>query len=356
MEKDPLTITITPGTVLTAIAIGLLVWLLFYLKGLVLIVLTAVVLSSAMEPGALWFTKRRWPRVLAVGTVYFIVFGILFGVAYLFFPPLLEETRGFVSSLPRYLDTLNIGGLVSGNFSSVTAAAAPGSSITDALFQLQNIFTPTGEGAFRALSGIFGGVVSFVLIVVLSFYFAVQETGVDDFLRIVLPIKHQEYALGLWKRSHQKIGLWMQGQLILSCIMGIFAFLWLSILGIQFSLVLAFVAALAELIPVFGPIIAGVTAVAVALSTEPTSTVLLVAGGYLVLHELEANLIYPLVVKKVVGVPPLLVILALFAGGELAGFLGILLSVPIAATIQEFVSDVQKGKERELARLKAREE
>ncbi|MDO8523649.1 MAG: AI-2E family transporter, partial [bacterium] len=138
--------------------------------------------------------------------------------------------------------------------------------------------------------------------------------------------------------------------------MGIFAFLWLTILGVKFSLVLAFVAAVAELMPIFGPIIAGVTAVIVTAATEPTSTVLLVAGGYLVLHELEANLIYPLVVKKVIGVPPLLVILALFAGAELAGFLGILLSVPIAATIQEFVSDIQKEKARELARLKREEQ
>ena len=168
----------------------------------------------------------------------------------------------------------------------------------------------------------------------------------------MIPLEHQAYAINLWKRSHHKIGLWIQGQLILSCIMGVFAFLWLTILQIPFAIVLAFVAAIAEFIPVFGPLIAGTVAVAVAASSEPTSVVLLVAGGFVVLHELEANLIYPLVVKKVVGVPPLLVILALFAGGELAGFLGIILSVPIAGTIQEFVGDIRKKNERELARAK----
>jgi predicted PurR-regulated permease PerM len=352
MEKRPLSITITPGTVLTAIIIGLLVWLLFFLKDVVLIVLTAVVLASAMEPGINWFHRHRMPRALAVAAVYFLVFGVLFGVAYVFFPPLIDETRNFVSSLPQFLDSLNLNSLVSSGFLPSPAAAAQSGSLADSLFQLENILTPTSEGAFRALSGIFGGVISFVLIVVLSFYFALEETGVDDFLRVVVPVEHQEYAMSLWRRSHQKIGLWMQGQLILSCIMGVFAFLWLSILQIPFALVLAFIAAMAELIPVFGPIIAGVTAVAVAAGTEPTSTVLLVGGGFVVLHELEANLIYPLVVKKVVGVPPLLVILALIAGGQLAGFLGILLSVPLAAAVQEFVSDIQKKKERELARMR----
>lgn len=355
MEKNPVTISITPGTIITAIVIGLLVWLLFVLKGLVLIVLTAVVVASAIEPGAHWFVKRRFPRVFAVLAVYAIFFGILFSIVYLFFPPLLQETRGFFSSLPQYINTVDVGNIFSENIASPAAVSGASSSITDSLFQLENIFTPTGEGAFRALSGIFGGVVSFLLIVVLSFYFAVEETGVDSFIDVVVPLSHKAYAIDLWKRSHQKIGLWMQGQLILSCIMGIFAFLWLTILGIQFSLVLAFIAAIAELIPIFGPIIAGVTAVAVAAATEPTSTILLVAGGFLVLHELEANLIYPLVVKKVVGVPPLLVIIALIAGGELFGFLGILLSVPIAATIQEFVSDIQKSKEREFARMKEKE-
>jgi len=352
MSERPLSIHITPGTILTTIVILLLVWLVFVLQGLVLIVLTAVVLSSAMEPGIQWFMRRRLPRVLSVAALYVLVFGTLFGIAYTFFPPLIQETRTFVSSLPQYLDTLSVNNFIPAGIVPGSGAISDSSSISAALSQLENIFTPTGEGAFRALSGIFGGVVSFIIIVVLSFYFAVEETGVDDFLRIAVPLEYQSYAINLWKRSHHKIGLWIQGQLVLSCIMGIFAFLWLTILQIPFAIVLAFVAAIAELIPVFGPLIAGTVAVAVAASSEPTSVVLLVAGGFLVLHELESNLIYPLVVKKVVGVPPLLVILALFAGGELAGFLGIILSVPIAGTIQEFVGDIRKKNERELARAK----
>lgn len=346
----PLSITITPGTILTAIIIGILVWLVFYLKGLVLIVLTAVVIASAVEPGIHWFHKRGLPRVLSVLAIYVLVFGVLFGFAYVFFPPLLQEARGFISSVPQYVSTADLNNIFSFDFTSSVQGAS--SNVSDSLLQLQNLFTAPGEGAFRALVGFFGGIVSFLLIVVLSFYFAVEDTGIDTFIRVVVPVDRQAYALDLWRRSHDKIGLWMQGQVLLSCIMGIFAFLWLSILAIPYALVLAFIAAFAELIPIFGPIIAGITAVAVAAATEPTSTIFLVGGGFLILHELEANLIYPLVVKKVVGVPPLLVILALFAGGELLGFLGILLSVPLAATIQEFVSDVQKKKSEEMAHLR----
>lgn len=359
MSEKPLSITITPATILSTVGIGLLLWLLFFLKDLVLIILTAVVLASAVEPGVAWFMKRRLHRVVSVALVYILALGSFFGIAYLFFPPLIQEMRGFVALLPQYLDTFNVNNLLSHGFAGLgdQAAAMPAetsggtSSITNLLFEFQNIFTATGEGAFRALSGVFGGVVSFILIVVLSFYFAVEETGVDDFIRLAVPVKHQEYALNLWKRSHHKIGLWMQGQLLLSLIMAVFVFLWLTIMGVPYALVLAFVAGLAELIPIFGPIIAGAAAVAVALSATSLTTTLFVLGGFLVLHQLEAHLIYPLVVKKVVGVPPLLVILALVAGAQLAGFLGILLSVPLAAALQEFVNDVQKSKARQLARL-----
>jgi predicted PurR-regulated permease PerM len=124
---------------------------------------------------------------------------------------------------------------------------------------------------------------------------------------------------------------------------------------VPFALVLAIVVAVAELIPIFGPILSGVVAVAVAVSSGGIllglPSAVWVAGGFIVLHQLENHLLYPLVVKKVVGVPPLLVILALIAGLQLAGFLGVLLSVPIAAAIQEFVSDVLKRKERELKAL-----
>ncbi|HYF28888.1 MAG TPA: AI-2E family transporter, partial [Candidatus Paceibacterota bacterium] len=71
---------------------------------------------------------------------------------------------------------------------------------------------------------------------------------------------------------------------------------------------------------------------------------LLVAGLYVVINQLEAHVIHPLVVNKVVGIPPLLVILALIVGGTLAGFLGVLLSVPLAAAAREFLADVERGK------------
>jgi len=124
----------------------------------------------------------------------------------------------------------------------------------------------------------------------------------------------------------------------------VLTYLLLTILGVPYAFLIAIFAAVAELVPVFGSIVAAVPAIAVAFATGGLSLAVLAGGGYLIINQLQANLIYPLVVNKVVGVPPILVLIALIVGAQLAGFLGILLSVPLAAALQEFVSDVQKAK------------
>ena len=197
---------------------------------------------------------------------------------------------------------------------------------------------------FSTATRIFGGVFSFILIVIFSFYFAVLETGVDDFLRIIVPKSHQEYTLGLWRRSQHKIGKWMQGQLLLGVIMGVLVFLGLTILHVPDALVLATIAGCFEIIPVFGPTLSAVPAVAIAFSNLGVTMGIATIFLYVIAQQFENYLIYPLVVTRVVGVPPLLVILALIVGGEFAGFLGIILSVPLAATLQEFVRDFERGR------------
>ncbi|HWP61703.1 MAG TPA: AI-2E family transporter, partial [Candidatus Paceibacterota bacterium] len=217
------------------------------------------------------------------------------------------------------------------------------SDIVNSIGSILNVDT-TFANALSLVSAIFGGVFSFILIVVLSFYFAVVETGVDAFLKVVVPREHEEYVLGLWRRAQHKIGLWMQGQMLLAVIMGVLVFLGLTIIGVPHALVLAVIAGCFEIIPVFGPTLSAVPAVAIAFAAGGLGLGLVTIALYVIAQQFENHLIYPLVVTRVVGVPPLLVILALIAGGELWGFLGIILSVPIAATIRELAHDVQTGR------------
>jgi len=344
-----LSINITSGSFVKAILLVLLVVLLYFLRDIVMIVLTAIVIASSVEPGIQALIRRKLSRLLSVVLVYTGIAAVFLGIIFLFIPPVLGDTAGLLNGIPAQLSAINI--------SEATHGLLPFGSVGEALSSadiLKNISKALGDstgGALTALSAVFGGVASFVLIMVFAIYFSVQETGVDDFLRVVTPVKHQVYVLNLWKRSQDKIGKWMQGQVILALIVGVLLYLGLTILGVPYALLLAVIAALFELIPIFGQFIAAIPAVLIAFGAGGVTEALLVIGLYLVVQQFESHLIYPIVVKKVVGIPPLLVILALLVGYKLLGFLGVLISVPIAGAIQELVSDINRAKTRALERL-----
>ena len=171
-----------------------------------------------------------------------------------------------------------------------------------------------------------------------------QEGGVEKFLKIITPIKNEAYIIDLWKRSQKKIGYWMQGQLLLGIVVGVLVYLGLVILGVQNALILAVLAGVLEIIPLFGPVIAAIPAILFGYMGGGLTTATLVLGLFIIIQQFENHLIYPLVVKKVIGISPIIVILCLIIGAKLAGFLGILLSVPITSALMEYIGDVQKDK------------
>ncbi|MSR78619.1 MAG: AI-2E family transporter [Candidatus Taylorbacteria bacterium] len=360
-------ITVKSGSIIRSIFFVILFIFLFYIRDLLLVVLAAVVIASSMEPFTKWFAKYRIGRLPAVISIYLAVAGIIFGIFYFFLPLLLNDASNFLSTAPRYLESISIWDplqkesvaqskeavqTLSENISQSKQAVADFKSSTSLSSIISNIrvsISSVSQGFIEALSLVFGGILSSILILVLSFYLAVQEDGVSAFLQFVTPAKHEKYIIGLWKRVQHKIGLWMQGQLILAVVIGLFVYLVLMIFGpalhVGNPMLLASLAAVLEIIPLFGPIIAAIPAISASYVDGSIGTALAVAGIYLIIHQLENNLIYPLVVKKIVGVPPILVILALIVGFKLAGFLGLLLSVPAATMLMEYFSDLQKSKQ-----------
>ena len=347
MDKE-IRVSITSGTIFTALFIVVGVYLFWILRDLALLVLTAIVIASAIEPGVAFFIRYRMPRFIAALLVYVLVIGAVFAILFLFFPPIIADAASFLSAMPRYLDTINITSPLSGITSAVGEVATQSQvqSYVQTLVSLQSLFTSSSGSVLQLLITFFGGIFSLVLVIVLSFYFALQDTGVDDFLRMVMPVKYEEYSVDLWRRSQKKIGLWMQGQILLSVIVGVLVYLGLLIIGVPYALLLSVFTAMAEIIAVFGSIIAGVVAVIVGYSDGGVAIAAIVAGLYIVVNQFESNLVYPLIVKKIVGIPPLLVIVALIAGYTLAGFLGAVLSVPVSAVLLEFLNDFDKRKRR----------
>ena len=337
-----ITINITTGTFMRAILILLLLSLLYFIRDIVVLVLFSIVLASGIEPWALWFQKRKLPRILGVVLIYLISISFLAFVFYLVVPPIFSEVSKLSSSIPEYLDSAvqfktiqNIFPELPESFSSVLLGFAD--SIKAFLGNLTSGFLQTA-------TSLFGGAFSLLMILVVSFYLSVQEKGIEHFLRVVSPINKEDYVVDLWLRTRNKIGAWLKGQVLLGVLVGMLVYLGLTILGVEYALTLALVAALFELIPVFGATLAAIPAVAVALLASPTLA-LYVLILYIIIQQFENHLIYPLVVRKIVGVPPILVILSLVVGAKLLGFFGVLLSIPAVVLLMEIFEDMGKQKQ-----------
>jgi len=352
MEIEPgrqLTINITSGTVLKTVVVLALCALLYFMRDLAVVILTALVVASAIEPLIVWLGKYKIARTFAVIAVYLFLAVALAGIFYFFIPSLIADFSDMISNLPSYINSISVWNPFSNTLSSAVPTVqslglADTFSVDEIVSRLNSIISGTSQGVVQLLSGLFGGALSLVLIIVLSFYFAVQEDGVAKFLKIVIPIKHEPYLVGLWRRSQSKIGKWLQGQLLLGLLIGILVYLGLMVLGVRNALFLALLAAMFEIIPVFGPILASIPGVIFGFMDGGVTQGLLVVGLYVIIQQFENHLVYPLVVRKIVGVPPILVILAVIVGFKLAGVLGIILSIPIAAVLMELLEDMQKEK------------
>ena len=358
MKKDgeEVDISISTGTMIRVILVMAFFAAMWFLRDIFLVVLTAIVLASAIEPAVRFFAKHGVPRLLGLVMVYGIGALMLGGIFYFFVPALLDDVSVLADVVPKYVDVSSLWSPLSGagTLTGSLSAAGQGGNILDVIKQsLQE------GGALKSLSIFFGGFFSFILIVVLSFYLSAQEHGIENLLRLISPLKSRAYVVDLWKRSQKKIGLWSQGQVLLGVLVGVLVFLTMTLMGIPSALFLAIIAMIFEIIPVFGPILSAVPGIVLAYShgiSPPGNAIhafnvnpginaaIIVAIVYFFIQQFESHLIYPWVVRKVIGIPPVLVILALVIGYKMAGFLGIILSVPVTAILVEFLGDVAKEK------------
>ena len=170
--------------------------------------------------------------------------------------------------------------------------------------------------------------------------------GIDDFLRLVSPLRYEEYVIDLWQRSQKKLGRWLRTQMLLGAIVGVLIFFSLTFLGMENALLFAALAGFLEIIPVAGPILAAIPAVLIAFLQDPMYALWIVLL-YIGVQQIESNVIVPVVMRKAVGLSPLVVLIALAVGAKLGGVIGIILAVPVTVIIAELISDWDK-KKREL--------
>ncbi len=341
-KRENIAIEITTGTIFRAMLLAILLVFLYMVRDILVIVLFAVVIASAIEPIAHWGVSRRIPRVLMVLAIYAAAFSFLGMVFYLVVPTLFSEFLDFISSFSSQWLEKSRAQTFFGLFPNLPETLS--GILTQLVVGLQSLIEKFTVGFFHATAAIFGGAFSLILVVIIAFYLSVQEHGIEKFLQRITPQKYEKYAVDLWLRSQRKIGFWLQGQVLLGVLIGIFVFLGLTIIGIKYALMLALLATVLELIPIFGPVLAAIPAVGIAFLQKP-SLALVVIALYVIIQQFESHLIHPVVVRKITGVPPILVIIAMIIGGKLGGISGVILAIPISVVLVEFLNDMAARKE-----------
>lgn len=324
------------------IVVGLL-WAAWILRDLMVAMLVSILIATPTSGLADKLQKFYVPRGLTAFTVLALFIGVLVGVVVLFVPVLSGELSNFSDTIPQFQVEIR-------NFVNTFTRANDIQQIVgrvttnDVSTFSQNIIHYATSALGATASAATSFIVQLVIIFVLTFYFAVQEKGVERFLRLISPKSNEDYVVDLWERSQKKIQSWINGQLLLAAVIGVITYVALTILGMQHALLFGLLAAVCEIIPIVGMTIATIPAVLIGYLTGGFSLFIKVLVFYLILGQLENHVLSPIVVGKVVGIPSIIVIISLLIGGMLAGFWGVLLAVPIAAIVMEFVEDVEKRK------------
>lgn len=329
-------IEISPKTIFWTLGIGILLMLAYMVRDVIAILIFAVIIASALEPVLEFSQKKKIPRLLSLIVIYILFFVFFAALIYILLPLLLDQFRDFSQNYPIYFGKIEE--------AAGTIIFLPGLSgnIHELLGQLTGQI-PSFTSLLSYASSIVGGVVSLMVVLAVSFYLSWSRGALDDFLRSVLPPRFETYIHGLWLRAQKKMGRWLQAQLLLSFIMSLVVGVGLWILGVKYAFLAAIVVGIFEIVPFVGPIVAGALATLLALSQSPIlaiwTLIFIIAA-----QQLENHILVPLLIKKLVGLNPVVVILAILIGAKLGGILGILLAVPLAAVVDEFFDDLAKRK------------
>lgn len=294
------------------------------------IIFFAIIISSAIDPIISKLQVYKIPRILSGIVIYLLVILIFGFLLYLIFPVLAFEVKQIAVLLPSYFEKLKTelgAGVISDEILSNLQ-----NYLTDIAAALSKSFGEIVLGTLRSL-------IYVVSVLIISLYLSIKEKGITQFLELIAPENYKTYILDLWKRTKRKLAHWLQTYLFLSFLIGAMVFLGLSLIGVRYALLLAIITTIFELLPVIGPIFAATIAIAIVLFESPILA-FIVFLFYIIIHQIESHIIIPLFMTKAVGVDPILIILALLIGGKLAGIVGILFAVPVAAILTEFIKDL----------------
>ena len=306
---------------------SVLVWFIF-----------AVIISVLLDPLFDLLKKKKVPKVVSVLVVYLLIFGILSFLIYLTVPFFTSEIRQFAQNFPGYFEKI----------------APPLRTLGLKAFQdaenfiafLSNNLESIAANIFRAASAIFGGVLSTFFVISLAIFLSLEDKPIEKTLMILFPKKYEAYVLDLWKRCRDRVSGWFLSRVIGAVFVGLLAYLSLLVFKTKYPLILGFFSGILDIIPVIGPIFAGVL-IFLVVSLNSLASGFFALAAFILIQQIENNIILPFLTKKFVDLSPVWVLLGLTVGGILWGVWGAILAVPFFGILSEFIRDFLKKRKEE---------
>lgn len=301
----------------------------------------AVVIAEALAPVV--ERLERWvPRAIAVAAIYLLLIAVIAGALWYVVPELASEAADLAERLPEVANDVSEN--VDEMTETVDDAGVP--VLSDVESTLRDAASSLSSEIVTFAGTLLASVTEIVVIGFMSVYWLLSRSALFGFIRSLAPRDQQDTVSGTIDAFSSTVGGYVRGEAISVVIIGVLSYAGLAIIGVDYALVLALVAAFGELLPIIGPILTAIPAIVVALFDSPVQA-LIVAGFYLLLQQIESNIIIPNVMRNQAHIPPLLTLVAISAGGSIGGILGALIAIPFVgvlkvATVQILVPAVRR--------------
>lgn len=319
-------------TIIKIFIAGFGFYVIYLARDIVLWFFFALIISVLLEPAINFLRWLRLPKILAITLVYLSIFGLLGLLIYLTAPIFIFELRQFSQFIPEYFAKISpvlrqFGINVAESFNSFAGSL------------IKNL-EEGSKGLINALISFFGGIASAFFILVLAFFLSMEEKGVERFLVLVTPKRYEERVITLFGRAQRKVSGWF-GARVLACIfVGAASFIVFYVFDVKYAFLLGLIAGVFNFVPYIGPwVTAVILAVFVSVSAESWLTVLYVLAAFIIIQTIENSVLTPMLMKKMIELPPVLVLLALLFGAQVLGLLGAIFAVPVFGIVYEFLKE-----------------
>lgn len=315
-------------------------YLLYLIRDILVYFVFALIISLLFNPAIDFLQKRKIPRPLSVIFVYVSAFGLFSFFIYLSFPLVIYDIKQLLDFLPQYFEKISpplqgLGFQAFENLETFTAA-------------FNKTLEKMAGNIFSVLFAVFGGIFSASFVVTIAAFLSSEQNAVERSLGLLFPKKYEPYVISIWEKCQKKVAGWFGTRLIACGFVAILSYIAFLLFDVNYPFGLSLLAGALNFIPLIGPVLTGLLIFSmVALSSMLKAIFVLLV--FILIQQIENNILTPLLTRKFIGLPSVLVLIALVVGAKLWGILGAVLVVPLAGIMFEFLKDFLK-KRREMER------